>query len=93
MSVDAALRHIVRDEVRKVLEEERQRSAPAPAIPSEFLTVRAAAGIAGVHPATLRTWIHDGRLPTHRAGRHLRVLRGELEKLLRASAMSLEVRQ
>jgi hypothetical protein len=50
----------------------------------EYLPVAQAALVAAVAPATMRGWIRDGRLRRYHAGRELRILRSDLERLLRA---------
>ena len=54
----------------------------AVAAPAEWLSVNEAAKHAGVADDTVRDWIQRGDLPEHRAGRHLRVRRDELDRLL-----------
>jgi excisionase family DNA binding protein len=51
---------------------------------SEYLTTDQAAEALGIHVQTMRAYIRDGRLPAFRlAGeRSLRILRGDLEKVL-----------
>lgn len=85
-SVDHAIREAVRDVVREEIQLLMRRMGPtaqpstAPA--SEFLSIADAAELVHVHPATLRGWINEGRLKGHRAGRHHRVKRSELEAFL-----------
>lgn len=84
--LDAAMRDLVREAVRDVVREEivplmargRDRLDPQP----RFLTVQQAANIAAVKPDTVRHWIKGGRLPEHRAGRHLRVRLDQLEAFM-----------
>lgn len=71
------LRDLVREEVRAALAEQR-RPAPAPT----YLTVRDAAGCAGVAPTTIRRWIQEGSVPGYGAGRGLRVRCDDLEAYL-----------
>jgi excisionase family DNA binding protein len=49
---------------------------------AEYLSVRRAAEIASVADDTIRRWIRERRLEPLGAGRHLRVRRAELERLL-----------
>lgn len=48
----------------------------------EYLSTAEAARLAGVHRETIIRWIREGRLTEHRAGRCVRVKRGDLERLL-----------
>ena len=76
------MRDVVRDEVRSALAESRPRQAATTAPGEPYLSVANAAKLADLAPNTIRTWIRDGRLPAHRAGRVLRVRRSELESFL-----------
>ncbi len=85
-SIDAAIREAVRDvvreEVRLALRDEMVRirnPAAATAAEGDYLSVAEAATLIRVHPATIRGWIREGRLPRPRAGRHYRVKRSELQ--------------
>jgi excisionase family DNA binding protein len=49
---------------------------------SEYLTIAQAAEEVGVHEATVRKWIRNGELKGHRAGRHHRIRRTELEAFM-----------
>lgn len=65
----------LRDLMREVIREELgQRDG--------YVTIREAAQVARVHPATIRDWIREGHLPRHAAGRRPRVLLSELRALL-----------
>lgn len=75
------LRALIADEVRRVIREELARTPGR----DEYLSVDAAARIAGVRPGTIRDWISDRRLPGFHAGRRLRVRRGDLEAFLASS--------
>jgi len=81
---EAALRELIAEEVRRAVREEVGR-APREDV---FLSVARAAEVADVAPATIRKWIHEGRLPQHGAGRELRVRRTELEEFLAAPRAS-----
>ena len=61
---------------------------PGPA--AELITLSEAAQLAGVHPATVRSWCARGELPSLRHGaRHeLRLRRGDLERLIEGRAGS-----
>lgn len=88
-TIDAALRELVRDVVREELrsllehpvvqpgEEERQ-----PTGTDEYCSLKRAAELADVHPATIRTWIREGHLIGYRAGTSLRIKRRELDAYL-----------
>jgi excisionase family DNA binding protein len=81
VAVRQAMREVVREEVRLALREEiaRMNIRPISSAEDAFLSISRAAEIIGVHPATIRSWVHSGQLKGHRAGRHLRVKRSELE--------------
>jgi excisionase family DNA binding protein len=68
------IRAIVREEIRAVIAEAKG---------DEWLSTDAAADVARVAPATIRRWVREHRLGEHRAGRMVRVLRSELEALMR----------
>jgi excisionase family DNA binding protein len=70
------VREMVRAEVRAVLAEIAPR-------PDDYLSTRAAAKLAGVADGTIRRWIRERRLESHRAGRHVRVRRADLERMMR----------
>ena len=55
---------------------------PGPA--AELITLAEAARLAGVHPATVRSWCARGDLPSLRHGprREIRVRRDDLQRLL-----------
>jgi excisionase family DNA binding protein len=75
------LRAIVRDELGrfgKQLGGTGRRLRPI----GDLLSTTEAALLAGLQPATIRSWVAAGRLRRHRAGRVLRVSRVELEELL-----------
>jgi excisionase family DNA binding protein len=68
------LRALVLDCVREVLAEEHP-------VTTELLTVPEAAALAKVKPATIRTWIADGKLAASRVGRRHRIRRADLDAL------------
>jgi excisionase family DNA binding protein len=76
VAVDRAVGDALRRELRAALAERPSSGNDG------FMTVAAAAKYAGVHPSTIRAWIKDGRLPRHLAGRHLRIRRDEIDRLL-----------
>lgn len=45
------------------------------------LTIDQASALYDVHPATIRRWIANGRLPAYRVGRLVRIKRTDLEQL------------
>ena len=73
--IETQIRSIVRDELAR---------AKAEAAPAEFLSARDAAGLIGVAEGTIRRWIREGKIDRHNAGRRVRVLRADLERLLRS---------
>lgn len=90
-AIRAAVRDVVREELRMVLREEIariHRPATASGVDGGYLSVPEAAALIRVHPATIRGWIREGRLPQHRAGRHYRVKRMELQAFAAALSTS-----
>lgn len=90
--IDLAIRRAIRDVVRQELElafdrelARRPAEAAGRSVTAEYLSVNDAAKLIRVHPATIRAWMRDGALPRHRAGRHYRVKRSELEALSSAA--------
>jgi excisionase family DNA binding protein len=79
---ELALRELIEEVLRTVVREELRAIAPRPGQPDEFLSVVAAARLAGVAPTTVRAWVNQGRLQRYKAGRVLRVRRSDLELLL-----------
>lgn len=80
ITVDAkALAELVKSAVVEALREERAGSS------AEFLSTAEAARVASVSQSWIRSQQDAGRLPTHWAGRERRVLRTDLEELLRAA--------
>jgi excisionase family DNA binding protein len=65
---------LVREEVARLLGDSQR---------SEYLTSAAAAELAQVTQATIRRWVREGRLTACGAGKDLRIVRAELEKLMR----------
>jgi excisionase family DNA binding protein len=84
--LDSGDRRLVRQEVRAAVNEvlgpvlEQVRTGAAANV--AYLSVERAAGVAEVHPDTIRAWVKAGRLPEHRAGRELRIRRDELHRFL-----------
>ncbi len=83
MTADVAFADLVRAIVREVLAEERAQQTSA-----EYLSTTSAARLADVAVGTIRRWVAEGRLTPHRAGRHVRVRRDELEALLAAGRVA-----
>ena len=82
-TVEAVLRHLVRDAVAEALREHAARESPQLRNSSDgYLSVAKAARTADVASGTVRAWIRSGRLEAKRAGRVLRVSRGELERFM-----------
>jgi len=90
--LDSVLRDLLREVVRDVVEDvvraevvplvtklEPRAEAQATA---DRISTKDAAKTAGVCEETIRNWIRQGRLRQYRAGRLLRVDRGELERFL-----------
>ncbi len=50
-----------------------------------YISIAKAAEIADTHPATIRAWIRSGQLPSGRTGRHYKVLRSDVMKLISAA--------
>jgi len=84
--LDDAIRSILREEVRAAVREELSALVPelraSPAAPDDFLSVREAARMAGVCPATVRTWLRSGRLTRYGSARLPRVRRADLLRFL-----------
>lgn len=70
------------DMVRKIVRDELARLAPKEPANDGYLSTEAAAEFADVAVATIRRWVREGKLPEHRAGRRVRVLKSELSQLL-----------
>jgi excisionase family DNA binding protein len=86
MTIEGQIRDVVKEVVREELRSALRDSVGALVKPehdtSDFLTIADAAKLAGVHDATIRTWIRKGELRGHRAGSHHRVRRSELEAFM-----------
>ncbi len=77
-SLTRAIADLVRVEVdARVRAALAERSAVA-----ELLTVKQAAAVAQVAPATLRRWIRAGYVKAHHAWRAMRIKRADLERFL-----------
>src|SRR6185312_14787504 len=78
--LDTALRELIADVVREELHRafaELRTTIAAQAergpIDDGFVDVQGAAKLVGLHPSTVRDWIHSGRLKSYRAGRVYRI--------------------
>lgn len=69
---------IIEDAVQRAL-----KSAAIPGADDGYISIAAAAERADVNPATIRSWQDAGRLPTYWAGRERRVLRSDLDALMK----------
>ena len=84
-TVDEAIRAAVRDAISRELRNARRQSRRRPRrARSEYVSPARAAEIAGVRPATIREWVSRGRLPSHRAGRLMRIRTDDLHRFLAA---------
>lgn len=94
-AVSETVRDVVRDEVRAAMREQ-MASAPTSTQADEYLSIADAAKLAGVHEATIRSWISRGQVPGYHAGRHRRVKRVELEgfmsKISEGDAVDIDAR-
>lgn len=101
MSLDAALRDVVRaileelrpvvlEDLRRLLREEHGTHVPpansGTGVQEIFVSAARAAEVAGVQPAAVRSWIAHGKLPSHRAGRLIRVRLDDLRAFLSRSS-------
>jgi excisionase family DNA binding protein len=77
-TLDSTLRTMIAEIVRE------EMAKQAPSVHPEYLSPRDAGEFAGVTAATIRRWIREGKLPAHHAGARVRVLRSDLERLLRS---------
>lgn len=74
----AEVREAVREELRVWLDELRG----TPTTPLDFLSVKAAAKLAGVCPATVRTWLQRGQLKRYGTARLPRIHRAEFVQFM-----------
>lgn len=79
---------LVRSLVVEVIRDEVRRAVNDALKPDELLSTRAAAGVAGVTPATVRRWTREGKLKQHKAGRVIRISRAELERFVKSGRAS-----
>lgn len=81
MSIDLAIRSLLRDVVREVVREELTPMSTRAADP-EFLTYAQAAALVGVSAKTVKQWGYSGRLTTYGHGRIKRVKSEEVRACL-----------
>ena len=82
MATQGSVRSKRRTKVTPAKKTARPRSQP---VDAEWLSLRQASNLLGVHPATLRTWANQGRVASQRtAGGHRRFRRSELEQRTRS---------
>jgi excisionase family DNA binding protein len=84
-SVEDAIRAVVRDAVASELRTALGSSSAVAAVPVEsegYISIAKAAEIADTHPATIRSWIRSGKLPSGRTGRHYKVRRSDVLQLI-----------
>jgi len=48
----------------------------------EYMLLKEIATLFKVHIMTIRRWVHKGKLPAYRFGKHYRVKKSEFEKFL-----------
>ncbi|MBK7078161.1 MAG: helix-turn-helix domain-containing protein [Myxococcales bacterium] len=82
MSAPGQLDETIRSIVREVVREELAQRADARPANDSYLPTAEAAALVGVADGTIRRWIRERRLPSHRAGRVLRVRTSDLHQLL-----------
>ncbi len=82
MSAPGQLDETIRSIVREVVREELAQRADARPANDCYLPTADAAALVGVAEGTIRRWIRERRLPSHRAGRVLRVRTSDLHDLL-----------
>lgn len=51
-------------------------------IMEEYMLLKEIAPLLKVHIMTIRRWVHKGKLPAYRFGKHYRVKKSEFEKFL-----------
>jgi excisionase family DNA binding protein len=88
-SVDEAIRAAVRDAVATELRNAiGSVHSTAQSTSEGYISIAKAAEIADTHPATIRAWIRSGRLAAGRTGRHYKVLRADVMKLISSAQKS-----
>lgn len=81
MTLELALKNLLRDAVREAVREELGATPRGPS--AEFLTYGEAARHVHVSVATIKRWVRTGRLPAFGTGRVKRVKAFEVEQCLR----------
>jgi len=86
-TVDDAIRAAVRDAVASEVQAALARQPHAAATSSDegFISINRAAQIADTHPATIRAWIRAGKLHAGRTGRHYKVRKADVIKIIEGS--------
>jgi excisionase family DNA binding protein len=88
-SVDEAIRAAVRDAVTTELRNAiGSVQSNAQSTSEGYISIAKAAEVADTHPATIRAWIRSGRLAAGRTGRHYKVLRSDVMKLISSTLKS-----
>jgi excisionase family DNA binding protein len=91
VSVEQALRALVRDEVKAALRDDLPgmlaRVQPEDANHEEYVSPERAANIAGIGLTTIRKLIRSGKVPCVRVGRLMRVHVRDLDVALRAGVL------
>jgi hypothetical protein len=80
--LEAALRRIIRDEIRAALAESQMARPAAANDDEELVTMDDAAARAGFKAATLRGWAREGRLRVEGSGRGMRTTRAWLREAM-----------
>ena len=78
----ALLEAKVADLERRLAEVEGRPAEPQPELP-EWLSIAEAADLLGKHRNTIAGWIRNGRLPSERVGREVRVRRNDLMQVVK----------
>jgi excisionase family DNA binding protein len=89
--LDDAMRALIRETFRDEIRIEVARQLAERETPTEFLSTRHAAEHADVAEGTIRRWIREQKLEGHRAGRHVRVKRADLDALMRVQRAEREL--
>lgn len=91
--VDTALRRLLGEALGPIeerLDRIHKQLGEQEALNGEYLTIKQAAQLAGVAPGTVRRWIRDDKLASCKAGRSLRVKRGDFELFMSGGAVNAE---
>jgi len=82
LTIDDALRTMVRDAVRDVLRDELRNLTEAAKPRARYLTAQQAADVAQVNPNVIYKWVSQGKLLPKRAGNRLRFAQDDLERFM-----------